>query len=96
MKYDVIVVGGGPGGAIAGKIAAENGLKTIVFERGRVPGEKNASVTVSNSTWSKIKASGKMKAIKRVSTTIVPLTYSHYLYLLYDQLLYMGKVEIQN
>jgi len=43
MKYDVIVVGGGPGGSIAGKVAAENGLKTIVFERGRAPGEKNAS-----------------------------------------------------
>jgi len=43
MKYDVIVVGGGPGGSIAGKIAAENGLKTIIFERGRNPGEKNAS-----------------------------------------------------
>ncbi|MHA1310013.1 MAG: NAD(P)/FAD-dependent oxidoreductase [Candidatus Helarchaeota archaeon] len=43
MKYDVIVVGGGPGGSIAGKTAAENGLKTIIFERGQNPGEKNAS-----------------------------------------------------
>jgi len=29
QKYDVLVVGGGPGGLIAGKIAAENGLNTI-------------------------------------------------------------------
>ncbi|MHA1783892.1 MAG: NAD(P)/FAD-dependent oxidoreductase [Candidatus Helarchaeota archaeon] len=43
MKYDVIVVGGGPGGSIAGKIASEKGLKTIIFERGRNSGEKNAS-----------------------------------------------------
>ncbi len=43
MKYDVIVVGCGPGGSIAAKTAAENGLKTIVFERGQNPGEKNAS-----------------------------------------------------
>ncbi|MHA1385364.1 MAG: FAD-dependent oxidoreductase, partial [Candidatus Helarchaeota archaeon] len=33
--YDVLIVGGGPGGAIAGKVAAEKGLKTIIFERGK-------------------------------------------------------------
>ncbi len=43
QKYDVLVVGGGPGGSIAGKVAAEKGLKTIIFERGRKAGEKNAS-----------------------------------------------------
>ncbi|MBD3227959.1 MAG: FAD-dependent oxidoreductase [Candidatus Lokiarchaeota archaeon] len=42
-EYDVLVVGGGPGGLIAGKTASEQGLKTIVFERGRKCGEKNAS-----------------------------------------------------
>jgi flavin-dependent dehydrogenase len=41
--YDVIVVGGGPGGSMAAKVAAELGLSTIFFERGRKPGEKNAS-----------------------------------------------------
>ncbi len=44
-KYDVIVVGGGPGGSAAAKTAAESGLKTIFFERGTVPGEKNVSGT---------------------------------------------------
>ncbi|MHA1294109.1 MAG: NAD(P)/FAD-dependent oxidoreductase [Promethearchaeota archaeon] len=43
QKYDVLVVGGGPGGSITGKFAAEKGLKTIIFERGKKPGEKNAS-----------------------------------------------------
>ncbi|MHA1266961.1 MAG: NAD(P)/FAD-dependent oxidoreductase [Candidatus Helarchaeota archaeon] len=43
MEFDVIVVGAGPGGSIAAKVAAENGLKTVFFERGRKPGEKNAS-----------------------------------------------------
>ena len=33
-NYDILVVGGGPGGSIAGKTAAEKGLKTIIFERG--------------------------------------------------------------
>ncbi|MHA1268367.1 MAG: NAD(P)/FAD-dependent oxidoreductase [Candidatus Helarchaeota archaeon] len=42
-EYDVIVVGAGPGGSVAAKVAAEAGLKTIFFERGRKPGEKNSS-----------------------------------------------------
>ncbi|MFX0135452.1 MAG: NAD(P)/FAD-dependent oxidoreductase [Candidatus Hodarchaeota archaeon] len=41
--YDVIIVGGGPGGSVAAKVAAEEGLKTIFFERGRKSGEKNSS-----------------------------------------------------
>ncbi|MHA1132020.1 MAG: NAD(P)/FAD-dependent oxidoreductase [Candidatus Helarchaeota archaeon] len=41
--YDLVVVGAGPGGSVAAKVAAENGLKTVFFERGRKPGEKNAS-----------------------------------------------------
>jgi len=42
-EYDLIIVGAGPGGSIAAKEAAEKGLKTIFFERGRKPGEKNSS-----------------------------------------------------
>jgi flavin-dependent dehydrogenase len=42
-KWDVAVVGGGPGGSYAAKTAAEAGLKTVFFERGRKPGEKNSS-----------------------------------------------------
>lgn len=42
-EYDVVIVGGGPGGSIAAKVAAEKGLKTIFFERGRKSGEKNSS-----------------------------------------------------
>jgi flavin-dependent dehydrogenase len=41
--YDIIIVGAGPGGSMAAKTAAEAGLKTIFFERGRKPGEKNSS-----------------------------------------------------
>lgn len=40
---DLIVVGGGPGGSAAAKEAADSGLRTIVFERGRFCGEKNSS-----------------------------------------------------
>ncbi|MHA1310041.1 MAG: NAD(P)/FAD-dependent oxidoreductase [Candidatus Helarchaeota archaeon] len=42
-EYDVIIVGAGPGGSVSAKFCAEAGLKTVFFERGRKPGEKNAS-----------------------------------------------------
>ncbi|MBN2231159.1 MAG: NAD(P)/FAD-dependent oxidoreductase [Candidatus Thorarchaeota archaeon] len=42
-EYDIVIVGAGPGGSTAAKEAAEKGLKTIFFERGRKPGEKNSS-----------------------------------------------------
>jgi digeranylgeranylglycerophospholipid reductase len=35
MKHDVIVIGGGPGGLMAAKTAAEDGLKVILIERKR-------------------------------------------------------------
>jgi flavin-dependent dehydrogenase len=35
MQYDLIVVGGGPGGLMAAKTAAEDGLKVLVIERKR-------------------------------------------------------------
>jgi len=41
--YDLIVVGGGPGGSAAAKEAADSGLKVVVLERGRFCGEKNSS-----------------------------------------------------
>ncbi|MHA1270320.1 MAG: FAD-dependent monooxygenase [Candidatus Helarchaeota archaeon] len=44
-EYDLIIVGAGPGGSTAAKYAADLGLKTILFEMGRRPGEKNCSGT---------------------------------------------------
>jgi len=41
--YDLIVVGGGPGGSAAAKEAADSGLNVVVLERGRFCGEKNSS-----------------------------------------------------
>lgn len=43
--YDVIIVGAGPGGSTAAKFAAEKGFKTIMFERAKIPGQKNCSGT---------------------------------------------------
>ncbi len=50
-KWDVVVVGGGPGGAYAAKTAAEKGLKTVFFERGEWPGEKNSSGAGLGTRW---------------------------------------------
>jgi digeranylgeranylglycerophospholipid reductase len=32
-EYDVIVVGAGPGGSIAAKVVAENGLRVLLLEK---------------------------------------------------------------
>ncbi len=42
-NYDLIVVGAGPGGTAAAKVAAEKRLKVLLLERGRTPGDKNMS-----------------------------------------------------
>ena len=47
-QYDVIVVGAGCAGPAAAKKAAELGLKTLLLEKARVPGEKNVSGTCLN------------------------------------------------
>lgn len=41
--FDVIVVGGGPGGSIAAKICAESGLHAIILEKKRLPRDKICS-----------------------------------------------------
>ena len=38
-RYDLVIVGAGPGGAMAAKTAGENGLKTAVLERKTTPCE---------------------------------------------------------
>ena len=42
-KYDVIIVGAGPGGCTAAKFAADKKLKVLLLERAKEPGDKNMS-----------------------------------------------------
>ena len=42
-KYDLIVVGAGPGGTAAAKTAVEKKLKVLMLERAKTPGDKNMS-----------------------------------------------------
>ena len=41
--YDVIVVGGGPGGSVAAQRCAQSGLKTLLIERKKLPRDKVCS-----------------------------------------------------
>lgn len=40
QSFDVIVVGGGPGGAVAAKRCAEEGLNTVLIEKKKLPRDK--------------------------------------------------------
>ena len=41
--YDVIVIGGGPGGAVAAQVCARRGFRTLLVERKRLPRDKVCS-----------------------------------------------------
>ena len=43
MGYDVIIVGGGPGGAVAARKCAQSGLKTILLEKNEFNREKTCA-----------------------------------------------------
>ena len=53
-KYDVIVVGGGPGGSAAAKRCAEHGLKVLLLEKRKRPRHKVCSGWLMGSFTQKI------------------------------------------
>ncbi|MEW6142330.1 MAG: FAD-dependent monooxygenase [Chloroflexota bacterium] len=66
MRYDLIVVGGGPGGLMAAKTAAEDGLKVLMVERKKRITEINRACSqifyVRKVTGSGTAGSGKTKS----------------------------------
>ncbi len=51
-RYDIILVGAGPGGSTASLTAAEEGMEVLVLERSRYPAEKNAGgFALSSKAW---------------------------------------------
>ncbi len=40
MDYDIIVIGAGPAGLMAGGVAAKSGAKVLILEQGETPGQK--------------------------------------------------------
>lgn len=48
MRYDVIIIGGGPAGLSAAIYSARGGLKTAVFEKGMIGGQINVTEDVEN------------------------------------------------
>jgi len=59
MKYDLIVVGGGPAGLMAAKTAAEDGLKVLLIEKRRDIGEERFCGQFTNIKM--INVGGKVK-----------------------------------
>jgi len=40
VMYDLIIIGGGPSGSAAGRIAGQSGLKTLLLEKEKIPRDK--------------------------------------------------------
>jgi digeranylgeranylglycerophospholipid reductase len=79
MKYDLIVVGAGPGGLMAARTAARDGLKVLLVERKKVVTEvKRACVQIFylnklDANWLTMQLTSKMDAyIEQVSVETFP------------------------
>lgn len=71
--YDVIVVGGGPGGAMAARTCAENGLNVLLLEREQVPRYKTCAGAVS---WKALQITGPIDEVQPQYTCYGATIYS--------------------
>ena len=79
MKYDLIVVGAGPGGLMAARTAARDGMKVLLVERKRVVTEVNRAcvqifyLNKLDANWLTMQLTSKMDAyIEQVSAETFP------------------------
>src|SRR5437660_934922 len=64
--FDVIVVGGGPGGATAAALCTQRGLRVALFEYARFPRHKVCGDVINPNCWpvlEKLGAAGKIRAL---------------------------------
>lgn len=71
--YDVIVVGGGPGGAMAARTCAENSLKVLLLEKEEVPRYKTCAGAVS---WKALQIIGPIDEVQPQYTCYGATIYS--------------------
>ncbi|MEW6554251.1 MAG: NAD(P)/FAD-dependent oxidoreductase [Actinomycetota bacterium] len=81
-KWDVVVVGGGPGGSYAAKTAADAGLKTVFFERGRKPGDKNSSGCGLGQRWWRdypeiMEGLQDLPSVRKIEMVVIKLVDEH-------------------
>src|SRR6266478_10047800 len=66
--FDVIVIGGGPGGATAAALCAQHGLRAALFEHSRFPRHKVCGDVINPNCWpvlEKLGAAEKIRALPR-------------------------------
>jgi len=65
QRYDVIIIGAGPAGAIASKTCTEKGLSTLLLEKERIPRFKPCGGAVSTSALSHVDFGIEQELIER-------------------------------
>src|ERR1700674_4409027 len=62
--FDVIVVGGGPGGATAAALCARRGLRVALFEHSRFPRHKVCGDVINPNCWPVLERIGVAEKIR--------------------------------
>src|SRR5882724_1568369 len=64
--FDVIVIGGGPGGAATAALCARRGLRVAVFEQTRFPRHKVCGDVINPNCWPVLERLGVANRIRRL------------------------------